>query len=282
MTNIVSIADGLRVEHRPRVSVLIPALNEARNLPHVAARMPADIDEIVVVNGNSIDGTDAVARKLWPNGIHIRQTRKGKGNALACGFAVATGDIIVMLDADGSTDPAEIPGFVGALLAGADYAKGTRFIQGGGSSDITRLRRAGNWGLNQVVNRLFGTRYTDLCYGFNAFWRHSLEVIELPDPEATKAQWGDGFEVETMINVRTAAEGLRITEVSSFEHSRISGVSNLNAVRDGLRVLRVIIHEYGAQVRGPRVRRPRQVAVVSTIGVGIAAATLTADGDFAS
>jgi glycosyltransferase involved in cell wall biosynthesis len=225
------------------VSVIIPALNEERNLPHVAERIPADIDEIVVIDGGSHDNTVAVARDLWPDGIHIRQTRKGKGNALSCGFAAATGDILVMIDADGSTDPGEIPRFVASLVAGADFAKGSRFIEGGASDDITAIRRIGNWGLNTMVNILFGTRYTDLCYGYNAFWRRCLDAIELPDIDATEHQWGDGFEIETLMNVRVAARGLTIREVFSHEYNRIHGASNLNAVRDGIRILRTIRQE---------------------------------------
>lgn len=251
---------------RPRVSVVMPTLNEARNLPHVAARMPAEVDEVVVVDGGSVDGTAAVGRRLWPNGIHIRQTRKGKGNALACGFAAATGDIIVMLDADGSTDPAEIPAFVALLVNGADYAKGSRFVQGGGTTDITRVRRIGNWGLNRLVNVLFGTRYTDLCYGYNAFWRDSLSALNLPDLAATTPQWGDGFEVEALITVRSAAAGLAIAEVGSFERMRISGASNLHAVRDGLRILRIVGAEYLHRRRAHRARRYKPVASVGTIG----------------
>lgn len=235
----------------PKVSVIIPALNEARNLPHVARRMPADIDEIVFVDGGSDDDTVAVAKLLWPDAVHIGQTRRGKGNALSCGFAAASGDIIVMIDADGSTDPAEIPRFIGALTAGADFAKGSRFIQGGGSDDITRIRRAGNWGLNALVNILFSTRYTDLCYGYNAFWRHCLDPISLPGNAGREPQWGDGFEIETLINVRVAAHGLKIAEVHSHESARIHGVSNLNAVRDGLRVLRTIRSEFRAHRRAP-------------------------------
>lgn len=229
---------------RPKVSVIVPALNEERNLPHVASRMPGDIDEVVFVNGNSVDNTAAVARELWPDGVHIKQTRKGKGNALACGFAAATGDIIVMIDADGSTDPTEIPRFVAALVTGADFAKGTRFIAGGGSADITTFRRFGNKCLNGLVNTLFSTSYTDLCYGYNAFWRHCLDVMRLPDAHTTVPQWGDGFEIETLINVRVAAHGLNIKEVRSFEQNRIHGASNLNAVTDGLRVLRTIRREF--------------------------------------
>lgn len=228
------------------MSVVIPAMNEARNLRHVAAKMPAGIDEIVFVDGNSEDDSAAVARDLWPHGTHLVQTRRGKGNALACGFAAATGDIVVMLDADCSADPQEIPRFVSALTAGADFAKGSRFRRGGGSADITRFRRVGNWGLNALVNLLFGTRYTDLCYGYNAFWRESADVMRLPDVDLDEPQWGDGFEIETLINVRIAMSPLRITEVPSYESERHHGVSNLNAVTDGVRVLRTIRREWVA------------------------------------
>ena len=143
---------------RPRVSVVMPTLNEARNLPHVFARLPSDIHEVIVVDGHSVDDTLTVARQLRPDVRIVRQTRKGKGNALACGFAAATGDVIATVDADGSADPGEIPLFVEALLAGADFAKGTRYGAGGGSSDITRLRSLGNRVLSDFVNVCYGTR----------------------------------------------------------------------------------------------------------------------------
>jgi glycosyltransferase involved in cell wall biosynthesis len=233
---------------RPRVSVVIPTLNEARNLPHVFAALPPDIYEVVLVDGHSVDDTVAVARALRPDVRVVHQTRKGKGNALACGFAACRGDIIVMLDADGSTDPGEIAAFVDALLAGADFAKGSRFIAGGGSTDITRVRRAGNLGLNLLVNTLYRTSYTDLCYGYNAFWRHCLDALDLEagpaGPADDRMRWGDGFEIETIINTRVARAGLRVAEVASFEHPRLHGASNLNAVKDGLRVLRTILREW--------------------------------------
>jgi glycosyltransferase involved in cell wall biosynthesis len=239
---------------RPKVSVVIPALNEARNLPHVFSSLPTGLHEVIVVDGHSVDGTSATARRLRPDVRIITQNRRGKGNALACGFAAATGDIIAMVDADGSADPAEIPRFVSALLAGADYAKGSRFTEGGGSSDITRLRRAGNWVLNGLVNILCRTRYSDLCYGFNAIWRCHVPVIGLDAESAAPADgtrlWGDGFEVETLMNIRVARAGLIVTEVASYEYPRIHGVSNLNAFSDGWRVLRTILVErYQARSR---------------------------------
>ena len=232
----------------PRVSVVVPTLNEARNLPYVFSRLPADVHEVIVVDGHSVDDTIAVARQLRPDVRVVQQTRRGKGNALACGFEAATGDVIAMVDADGSTDPGEIPRFVQALLSGADFAKGTRFAAGGGSSDITRLRRLGNRMLGAAVNLSHGTHYSDLCYGFNVFWQKYVPVLDLditsaPSPRGDGLLWGDGFEIETLIHMRVAEEGLRVAEVPSFEHPRIHGASNLDAFSDGLRVLTTILVE---------------------------------------
>lgn len=215
------------------VTVVVPALNEAANLPHVLGRIPVEY-ELVIVDGHSTDGTAQVALACRPDARIIRQSRRGKGNALSCGFAAAEGDIVVMLDADGSARPEEIPNFVDALLAGADFAKGSRFAPGGGSADITPLRRAGNAVLGSMVNRLFDTSYTDLCYGYNAIWRRCLPLIALDC---------DGFEVETMMNIRVANAGLRVTEVASFEDVRLHGKSNLRTIKDGWRVLVTILRE---------------------------------------
>ena len=232
----------------PRVSIVIPALNEALNLPYVFARIPEDIHEIILVDGYSEDDTVLVARRLSPDVRVINQTRKGKGNALACGLAAATGDIIAMIDADGSADPQEIPSFVDALLDGADFAKGTRYAKGGGSNDITRLRSLGNRLLTSLFNLCYRVRYSDLCYGYNVFWRQHTPVLGLdataaPPADSYEQRWGDGFEVETLIHIRVARAGLAVAEVPSFEHARIHGVSNLNAFSDGIRVLRTILTE---------------------------------------
>lgn len=216
----------------PAVSVVVPTLNEARNLPYAFWRLPDCVTEVVVVDGRSSDDTPAVAANLRDDVRVVYETARGKGAALRRGFAAATGDIIVMLDADGSADGGEIPRFVDALLAGADFAKGSRFLPGGGSSDITSIRRAGNLALCTLVNLTCQTGYTDLCYGYNAFWRDCLDRISVDV---------DGFEVETRLNMMTALAGLNIVEVPSFEYTRVHGASNLNAVRDGLRVLRTIV-----------------------------------------
>ncbi|MFC7385347.1 glycosyltransferase family 2 protein [Sphaerisporangium rhizosphaerae] len=217
------------------MSVVVPAMNEAENLPHVFATLPHWIDEVILVDGNSTDDTVAVARRLRPNLRVVHQRGKGKGDALRTGFAEATGDIIVMIDADGSTDGREIIHFVGALVTGADFVKGSRYASGGGSDDLTLSRRLGNSVLRSLVNRIYGTQYTDLCYGYNAFWARHLDVLDLDC---------EGFEVETLLNIRAAKAGLRVHEVPSHERNRIHGESNLRVVRDGWRVLKTIVREW--------------------------------------
>jgi len=226
---------------KPRVSVVVPALNEARNLPHVLTRLPLDIYEVILVDGHSVDLTMEVARALFCDVRFVRQTGRGKGNALQCGFAACRGDIIVMLDADGSTLPTEIPAYIGPLLAGADFVKGSRFLQGGGTADMPAYRRWGNHLLVSLVRLLFGGRYSDLCYGYNAFWSSAVRRLDLDC---------DGFEVETLMNVRALRVGLRVAEVPSFEDRRIHGTSNLRTIPDGWRVLCTILSEWRRSIFG--------------------------------
>lgn len=223
-----------RRDRTARITVVVPAMNEGANIGQVLSQLPEDLHEVLLIDGDSSDDTVAVARRAYPGIEVLAQSGRGKGDALRLGFAAATGNMIVMLDADGSADPAEIPRFAAALEAGADFAKGSRFVAGGGSADITPLRRLGNSALSASANRLHGTHFTDLCYGYNAFWTRCLPFISLDTP---------GFEVETLINLRVADAGLRISEVPSFEAERISGQSNLNTFRDGFRVLRTIVAE---------------------------------------
>jgi nucleotide-binding universal stress UspA family protein len=223
-----------RANRRTKVSVVVPAMNEGKNIGHVLGLLPDDLHEVILVDGNSSDDTVEAARRAYP-GIRVTyQSGRGKGDAFRTGFAAVTGNLVVMLDADGSADPAEIPRFVAALEAGADFAKGSRFLEEGGSADITWTRKLGNTFLSGTANTLHGTRFTDLCYGYNAFWARCLPFISLDVP---------GFEVETLINLRIAAAGMKITEVPSYEEERISGQSNLKTFRDGFRVLGTILRE---------------------------------------
>jgi glycosyltransferase involved in cell wall biosynthesis len=231
----------------PRISVVIPTHNEAPNLEHVLPHVPTYVDEVVLVDGHSTDGTIAVASQLMPTIRFIEQTDYGKGDALRLGFEHCTGDIIVMIDADGSTDPREMDRFIELLVAGNDFVKGSRFLPaGGGSDDITPLRSLGNHVLCDLVNVLFRTQFTDLCYGYMAFWRRCLDDLQI---DCT------GFQVEALINLRMLKAGAKIAEVPSFEHRRIHGQSNLRTFRDGWLVLWTIMHE---RIRHKRVPVPKR------------------------
>jgi hypothetical protein len=233
---------------RPTVSLVIPAMNEAKNIAWVLLGIPDYVDEVVLVDGNSTDETCSVARSIRPEIIFVEDPGGGKGAALRAGFERSSSDYIVMMDADGSMDPGEIERYVAMLDCGFELVKGSRFMTGAGSTDITFLRNFGNASLLLLTNRLFGVRLTDLCYGFCAFRRDRLDDMHLGT---------DGFEIETEITVQALNSRLRVCEVPSMEAPRGHGVSNLNTFRDGLRVLRLIIAGWltpGRKRRGDRAK----------------------------
>jgi glycosyltransferase involved in cell wall biosynthesis len=218
-----------------RVSLVIPAKNEAPNLAWVLEQIPDSVNEVILVDGQSTDATLMMATRCRPDIRIVAEQRPGKGSALRSGFAAATGDVIVMLDADGSMSPQEIPRYLYFLDNGYDFVKGSRFVAGGGSLDITRLRSAGNRALLTLINTLYRVRLTDLCYGFCAFRRCYLEYLQLQ---------ASGFEIETEMVIGALRAGLRIAEVPSLELPRRSGRSNLRSIRDGTRVLRTLLRDH--------------------------------------
>ncbi len=168
----------------PKISVIICTLNEAESLPHVLPKIPNWVSEVLLVDGNSVDATVEVAKKIRPEIRVLHQPGKGKGDALKCGIRQATGDIIVTLDADGATDPEEMSQFTEPLLNGYDFAKGSRFLNN--QPNMPLHRQFGNWVLVTTANILHGTRYTDICSGYNAFWNTAIEKISLEN---------DGFQM---------------------------------------------------------------------------------------
>ena len=258
-TQVAAEAANADMLNGHRVSVLIPCLDEAENLPYVLRTIPPWVHEVVVIDDHCSDDTIPVARGVMPDVVVATNNRRpGKGNALRAGMEVATGDILVQIDADCSENPAEIHAFVGALLAGADYAKGSRFIEGGGTADMPPLHRYGNWLLTMLVRVLFGgPRFTDLCYGYNAYWKRVAPLL----------LDADGFEIETVMNLRAVRAGLEISEVPSFEAQRVHGEGKLMTFPDGWRVLRAIVREYRARVpitAGPPPAKPPAPWVLAT------------------
>ncbi|MBA7506259.1 Undecaprenyl-phosphate mannosyltransferase [subsurface metagenome] len=222
-----------RVSQRPKVTTLICTLNEEANLPQVLPKIPEWVDEVLLVDGHSIDNTVELAKRLRPNIRILYQPGRGKGDALKYGCKHAQGDIIVTLDADGTTDPKEIPKFIEPLLNGYDFAKGTRFLHGH-PLNMPLYRRFGNWVLVTTANILHGTKYTDICSGYNAFWKEILERIELSSK---------GFEMEQEMNVKIKKAGLKVTEVTCNDMGRFSGGSKVSIFKQGLKDLITILRE---------------------------------------
>lgn len=227
---------------RSTVSVIVPAMNEERNICWVLERIPAWVDEVIVVDGFSSDRTVEVARAANPDVVVVSQRGRGKGAALRTGFEEASCDYVIAIDADGSMEPAEIEYYVAALEQGYELVKGSRHLRASGSLDLTPVRRLGNTALVGTVNLLWGCTFSDLCYGYFGFRRDKLSSLGLTS---------GGFEIETEIAVRAVEAGLRIAEVPSVELLRHHGASNLNAWRDGWRILRLLARE-----RLPVDRRP--------------------------
>lgn len=222
-------------ENYPSITVVICTLNEEENLPYVLPKIPQWVGEILLVDGHSTDNTVEVAKKLRPQIKVLYQPGKGKGDALRYGLKHATGDIIVTLDADGATDPEEMDGFIKPLLEGYDFAKGSRFALGL-PKDKPRHRIMGNLIIIITFNILFFRRYTDLCSGYNAFWRNKLIDAMNPWPS-------DGFENEPFINARAAKRGLKVIEIGYIEQGRLSGEVKERSWRQGIKAIKSIVRE---------------------------------------
>lgn len=212
---------------------MICALNEAENLPHVLPSVPDWVDEVLLVDGGSTDGTVATARRLRPDVRVLVQAGEGKGAAMREGIERARGEIIVTLDADGETDPREMPAFVSRLLAGHDFVKGSRFAKGWRNKPAHRL--LGNWLIVTACNLLFGSRFSDLCSGYNAFWRDVPERVNI---------WADdGWNYEPLIVARLLRAGLDVVEEPQSYVGRLGEESKLSSWGQGLIALKTLLRE---------------------------------------
>lgn len=225
------------------VTVVAPFRNEARNLPWFIEHVPDWIDEVIFVDGNSTDDSVDVITTLMPRARIVHQPGRGKGNALVYGMVNATTDIVIAVDTDGSMDPGHSDAFIVELLKGADLVKGSRYLPGGGSDDLTKLRDSGNKGLTIAANLIFRQKWSELCYGYFALWTKNLHALDVDalilkhgnDP--TGLTYGSGFEIETLMFCRAVRNRMRVVEVPSFEAPRTHGQSSLRTFRDGIRVV---------------------------------------------
>jgi glycosyltransferase involved in cell wall biosynthesis len=231
-------------------SIVIPAVNEAENLPYILTAIPSlpDIMEVVLVDGNSTDHTVSVAQRCLPSIRIVHQNGRGKSDAIRCGVAAAAGDYVLVMDADGSHDPADIPRFIECARSGHDLVKGSRYLPGGGSEDHTPLRRVLVWVTDVVANILWGSRFTDIVFGMLLMHRQSFLDLGLTS---------NGFSLETQTMARAKRRGYRIVEIPIVEKSRLAGVSRLHVVRDGWYIGSTVFVEFFHRVtREAFMRRP--------------------------
>ncbi len=221
---------------KPYISIIIPTLNEAANIRHLLPKVKSVLKdytyEIIIVDKHSKDGTASIAKRMRAKVIY---DDKGKGSALIRGFKAAKGNIIISMDADLSHRPLELKLLISGVEAGYDVCMGSRFLTGGGSDDMPRFRRAGNKFFVSLVNALYGTKYSDLCYGYRSFSNVAARKLKLKET---------GFGIETEISIEAKKEGLKVMEIPSFEKKRIEGVGKLHAFRDGYAILKTIFRNF--------------------------------------
>jgi len=246
LLNSLKLKAIVKQSQMARVSLLIPARNEAENiavlLDKLAAILPG-MAEITVIDGGSMDATVHVATSRGA-GV-IAQKGTGKGDALRQAFAGGhAGDIIVIIDADGSNRPEEVPQLIAAIVNGADIAKGSRFLKGGGSTDLSYIRKIGNNFFTSIVNHAWSGEYTDLCYGFMAFRQDALQKLK-PFLESAN------FQIETEICIKARKLGLKVVEIPSIELKRRYGTSKLRGFHDSLSIAKVLLRELFSGLKPP-------------------------------
>ena len=217
----------------PYVSIVIPTLNEERNigslLRQVSPILKGYNHEIIVVDGHSKDRTVRIAKSM---GAKVIYDNLGKGSALTKGIGAAKGRIIVSMDADLSNRARELKLLIAGIETGYDICMGSRFLTGGGSDDMPLIRKMGNGFFVWIVNRIYGSRYTDLCYGYRSFARNVPKRLKLEEK---------GFGIEAEISIKAVKMGMKTLEVPSYEKKREAGQAKLMTVRDGWVILKTIM-----------------------------------------
>jgi glycosyltransferase involved in cell wall biosynthesis len=221
-----------------KITVIVPAKNEEETLGnvlddmnHVIAQMPSYEVELICVDDHSTDATANIARSYGAKVVENKQV-SGKGMALRAGFEAATGDILVMLDADYSHRAEELPKMLEALTENVGLVIGSRVV--GGSEEYTHIRALGNVFLSATLGLCTKRYLSDALNGFKVFRRDVFTDFDY----TSKA-----FEIEIEIIANTMRKGYRIVEVSSHERARAGGEMKSRVVRHGTRFLLRILWE---------------------------------------
>lgn len=220
-----------------KVTLLIPTKNEEGCIGRVLREVPRRIvSEIIIIDGHSADNTVMEAKaNMSPGDKLLKQKGDGYGSAFLEGFKMATGDVIVMMDADGSHNPNDIVNIIHKFKQGYEYVMATRYAKGGCSKDDTIIRFLGNKIFTWMTNVIHGTNVTDSLYLFTAISRKGLRKLHLTSP---------GFEFCTEIIVKAHKANLRFGEVPVTERARFAGKSKVNSFKHGLKILSIILRRY--------------------------------------
>lgn len=221
-----------------KTSVIIPTRNEEGAIGRVLKEIPKHIiSEIIVIDGHSTDNTakEAAAELRIGKDKFILQKKKGFGAALLEAFKVAKGDVIVIMNGDGSHNPKDIPALLEKIKQGYEYVIASRYIKGGRSDDDTLIRFIGNRTLTFLTNLLHGSDVTDSLHFFTAISRNGLKKIH---PTSS------GFEFCIEILIRAHKAGLKFAEVPVVERRRYAGKSKVNIFSAGLKILGMILRKY--------------------------------------
>lgn len=228
-----------------KVSVIVPTLNEVGSIENVLSKIvKQNVDEVLVVDGHSSDGTIELVKKLGYR--LIMQEGRGLGKAIISGIKATSGKLIIIVDADGSHDPKYITDLIGKINDGYDVVVGSRYISGprvknlffpnkiSSSYDDTFIRAVGNRFFTYLCRKLYGLDINDVLMGFKIFKRSIFDKIVLGED-------GQQFDVEILIKAKKA--GFKIGQVPVIEHKRVYGKSKLSVPYHGFKVLHVIIQE---------------------------------------
>jgi glycosyltransferase involved in cell wall biosynthesis len=221
-----------------KISVIIPARNEEATLPYVLHDLNKTVSvlhgyefEVLVVDDRSTDRTAELARSGGATVIS-NTGKSGKGMALRAGFAAATGDIFVMMDADYSHSAEDLPLFLAALKDEVGLVIGSRVF--GGSAEYTHVRAMGNVLLSASLGLCTGRYLSDALNGYKAFRRDVFTDFTYTSPT---------FEIEIELIANALRKGYRVVEVSSHERARAGGEAKSRVVRHGTRFLMRILWE---------------------------------------
>jgi glycosyltransferase involved in cell wall biosynthesis len=222
------------------VSVVIPVFNEEQTIGDIVTRTKRTMEqmgvsyEVLVVDDGSDDRSADISQEKKAH--VLRETHKGKGYALRAGFRRAKGELVITLDSDGSHKPEEIPSVVQCISEGrADFVIGTRFFNSFKKTEISKVNRIGNRLFNDLIGFLTGVEISDSQSGFRAIKSPLIKQMNLRSR---------GYEVESEMLVKALKMGAKVAEIPISFDQRTIGVSKLDPLRDGIRILYAIIVSY--------------------------------------